>query len=346
MKIPQEVTRTTAKFVYVKGEKKRFKKEDVYPLYLKAGRSLDIGDVFNTEDNKDFQVFTGSLAQGAVSDVYSLKQSTIHCDVFDDAVLLDGKTYDTMEDVIKEHKDAKIKETRVAASYTFKKIAEHYNIALEDIVPKDVAVMEQLKVALDHPLNAAAKEWAIIYGPSGTGKTSVSVAYAEAKGAEYVKQQGNAQLTVDDFLGYKSITTGEYFRSLLRDAVEFGKVFILDEIDACNPNTLLVLNGLKQEKFQFPDALIEVHPDFRLIATANTLEYNEQYNARSPMDKASLARFHKIKYEMEHHELSIRYGLDYIKRIETTKLKKLVAREVEREVIQMRIADEKGEANA
>jgi MoxR-like ATPase len=96
-----------------------------------------------------------------------------------------------------------------------------------------------------------------------------------------------------------------------------------------------VLNGLKQEKFQFPDKLIPIHKDFRFIATANTLEFDESYNARSPLDKATLARFDKIEYGMQPHELAIRYGINYIKGID--KIEKLTPREVSRLVIKAKI---------
>ena len=152
-------------------------------------------------------------------------------------------------------------------------------------------------------------------------------------------QQGHAQLTVDDLLGYKSITDGTYFPSLLRDAVENGKIFILDEIDACNPNTLLALNSLKNKRFQFPDKIVDIHPDFRLIATANTLEYSDVYNGRSKLDKATITRFKIIKCDLEPHHLAIRYGLDYVKDIQN--IDRLTPREIERIVVEKKIAEEK-----
>ena len=145
-----------------------------------------------------------------------------------------------------------------------------------------------------------------------------------------------AQTTVDDILGYQSITDGTYFPSLMRDAVENGKLCIMDEIDASNPNTLLVLNGLKQDYMQFPDALIKIHKDFKLIGTANTLKYDEQYNARQPMDLATIARFSVIQYDMADYEMSIRYGLKYLKQINT---QNKTPRDIEREVRKLKIQE-------
>lgn len=201
----------------------------------------------------------------------------------------------------------------VNSSFEIEVIAKHYGIKPEDVKPKEVKILKTLEVLLDHPDCVKDKEWAMIIGPSGSGKTTVAVEYAESKGLEYIILGGSAQLTVDDLLGYNSITTGEYFPSLLRDAIENGKVFILDEIDACNPNTLLCLNAFKRDEVQFPNKLVKVHQDFRFIATANTLMYSEDYNGRSAMDRASIKRFSLVFYDLTKAELAVRYGFEATK---------------------------------
>ena len=224
-------------------------------------------------------------------------------------------------------------------TYDVKKIADHYNIATTRIIAKEKELIEEIKETLDHPLNIQKSEWLMLVADAGAGKTQISIEYANQKNTDYILQQGHAQLTVDDLLGYKSITDGTYFPSLLRDAVENGKIFILDEIDACNPNTLLALNSLKNKRFQFPDKIVDIHPDFRLIATANTLEYSDVYNGRSKLDKATITRFKIIKCDLEPHHLAIRYGLDYVKDIQN--IDRLTPREIERIVVEKKIAEEK-----
>ena len=224
-------------------------------------------------------------------------------------------------------------------TYDVKKIADHYNIATTRIIAKEKELIEEIKETLDHPLNIQKSEWLMLVADAGAGKTQISIEYASQKNTDYILQQGHAQLTVDDLLGYKSITDGTYFPSLLRDAVENGKIFILDEIDACNPNTLLALNSLKNKRFQFPDKIVDIHPNFRLIATANTLEYSDVYNGRSKLDKATITRFKIIKCDLEPHHLAIRYGLDYVKDIQN--IDRLTPREIERIVVEKKIAEEK-----
>lgn len=231
----------------------------------------------------------------------------------------------------------------IKVNHNIDAIAKHYNISHDKLIRREVDIIKQIEVALDHPLNVARAESVLIFGPSGSGKTTVAIEYANNKGIPYILQQGHAQLTVDDLLGYKSITDGTYFPSLLRDAVENGKIFIIDEIDACNPNTLLALNSLKNKKFQFADRLVDIHPDFRLISTANTLEYSDVYNGRSKLDKATLARSKHIEYNLEDHHLALRYGLEHIKDIKN--IDRLEPREIERLVTEAIIEKELNNVN-
>lgn len=313
-------------------------KEDVYPLQLINTEKAKAGDILV----KGNTVYIVKKSIKVDTDTEVLRYTTPNANVvkplpevikFACGKVLCKET--EQEVVINDMSRVKVIDKKL--THDMYKIAKHYSLEEHVISPKEEEMLKELSITLDHPLNIQSKEWAMIVGESGSGKSTLAVDYANRKGVEYVKQQGTAQLTVDDFIGYKSITTGEYFRSLLRDAVEFGKIYILDEIDACNPNTLLVLNGLKQDYFQFPDKLVKIHDNFRFIATANTLNYSEDYNSRSPMDKATISRFNIIEYNMKEYELAIRYGLDYISKIST---KNKVPREIEREVIKLRIKNE------
>jgi len=229
-------------------------------------------------------------------------------------------------------------------------VARHYNISPSKIEKKEDELIKKLEITLDHKLNIERSEWALLTGKSGCGKSTLAINYAKKKNIDYVLMQGNAQLSQDDFLGYSSIIKTDkestkkdlYVSSLLRDAVENGKIFILDEIDACNPNTLICLNSLKNKQFQFPDELIDIHPNFRFIATANTLDYSDVYNGRSKLDKATLARFKEIKSDLEEHHLALRYGLEHIKDI--ANIDRFEPREIERLVTEKIIEKEIGSA--
>ncbi len=229
----------------------------------------------------------------------------------------------------------------IAVNHNLDAIAKHYNISHNKLVAKEVNLIKDIEVALDHPLNVARAEWCLLVADSGAGKTTVAIEYANNKNIPYILQQGHAQLTVDDLLGYKSITDGTYFPSLMRDAVENGKIFIIDEIDACNPNTLLALNSLKNKKFQFADALVDIHQNFRLLATANTLEFSDVFNGRSKLDQATISRFKIINCDLESYHLAIRYGLENIKEIKN--IDRLNPRDIERLVTEAIITKELNE---
>ena len=226
----------------------------------------------------------------------------------------------------------------IAVNHNLDAIAKHYSISHDKLVAKEVNLIKDIEIALDHPLNVKRSEWCLLVADSGAGKTTSAIKYANNKGIPYILQQGHSQLTVDDLLGYKSITDGTYFPSLLRDAVENGKIFIIDEIDACNPNTLLALNSLKNKKFQFADKLVDIHPNFRLIATANTLEFSDVFNGRSKLDQATISRFKIINCDLESYHLAIRYGLENIKDIKN--IDRINPREIERLVTESIIENE------
>ena len=77
----------------------------------------------------------------------------------------------------------------------------------------------------------------------------------------------------------------------------------MDEMDASSSNALLALNAALANEFaSFPlgndgeGGMIEKHPDFVVIASANTFGHgaSAQYVGRNPMDMATLDRFCNI----------------------------------------------------
>lgn len=315
--------------------------EDKYPIHmLQPEQPLRVGDIIchngswsivkNKEDkSKEYDTaWRVTDEKNKAIRVYELEEYS--CGTLFDTIT--GKVIDKVPEgakVASHHKDL--------LTFEHHEIAREFNVPFDKLKAQDEQMHKNLETILDHPLNVERKEWAYIWGPSGSGKSTLAIDYTEKTGKKYILQQGTSQLTVDDLLGYKSITTGEYFPSLLRDAVENGKVFILDEADACNGNTLLCLNALKNKTFQFPDKEITIHPDFRLVMTANTFnEYSEKYSSRNPLDKATLDRCSVIHYDMEDYHLALRYGLKYISQIS---LANKSPREIEREVTNLKIQE-------
>lgn len=132
-------------------------------------------------------------------------------------------------------------------------------------------------------------------GPAGSGKSTIAEQAALALGYEFGAISVCAQTTKSDFLGYMD-ANGRYVSTMFRKIYETGGMFLIDEIDAGNPNVLAVLNAaLSGSQFAFPDGLVKKNEKFILIATANTLgKGSAEYVGRNQLDLATLDRFNFI----------------------------------------------------
>ena len=134
----------------------------------------------------------------------------------------------------------------------------------------------------------------LLCGPAGSGKSYAGDMVAAALSLPFYPFSVGPQTSKSDLLGYMD-GHGRYVSSLLRQAYEFGGVFLLDEVDAGNPGVLTVLNAmLANKKAGFPDGkVIERHANFRCIAAANTYGTgaNRMYVGRQQLDAATLDRF-------------------------------------------------------
>lgn len=138
----------------------------------------------------------------------------------------------------------------------------------------------------------------LLVGMAGTGKTHAGQQTAEALGLQFYSISVGAQTTKTDIMGYMD-ATGNYNRSLFREAYEHGGVFLMDEIDAGNSNVLITINAaLANGLAAFPDGMVKRHEDFVFIASANTFGNgaNRQYVGRNQLDAATLDRFAVIEW--------------------------------------------------
>lgn len=134
---------------------------------------------------------------------------------------------------------------------------------------------------------------AFLVGPAGSFKTSTAHQVAKALNLEFSAISVCQQTTQVALFGYMD-ATGTYRGTEFRKRYEQGGIFLLDEIDNGNANVLAALNSaLANGHCAFPDGMIARHPEFRLIATANTYGNggNAQYVGRCQLDAATLDRF-------------------------------------------------------
>lgn len=138
-------------------------------------------------------------------------------------------------------------------------------------------------------------------GPAGTGKTHSAGLAAESLSLDFYSISVGSQTSKSDLIGYMS-ANGAYISTAFRKAYEEGGVFLLDEADAGNSNVLILLNAaLSNGYMSFPDKMVHVHEDFRLIATANTFGTgaSRQYVGRNQLDAATIDRFVTITWEID-----------------------------------------------
>jgi cobaltochelatase CobS len=144
-----------------------------------------------------------------------------------------------------------------------------------------------------------------LYGPAGSGKTTVAKQVADAFN---VRAYYAAKIS-DEFqlLGFMQPATekhpeGVCVRTAMREAYEFGGVLLWDEFDASDANAVAAMNMATANKIcQFPDALVRMHPDFKLIAAGNTAltGATDEYQGRNQQDGAAVDRFVFLKFDYD-----------------------------------------------
>ena len=142
---------------------------------------------------------------------------------------------------------------------------------------------------------------AFLTGGAGSFKTSSAEKVAEVLGLECSAISISSQTTETKLLGYMN-AEGKYVTTEFRKRYETGGIFILDEVDNGNPNTLAVLNSaLANGNCAFADGMVTKHEDFVLIATANTFGSggNAQYVGRNALDQATLDRFSFLEWDYD-----------------------------------------------
>ena len=146
----------------------------------------------------------------------------------------------------------------------------------------------------------------LMVGPAGTGKTTLAKQIADALGLSFGALHCSAGISESQLLGWL-LPTGEsgrfeYQAAQFADLYQRGdSLFLLDEIDAADPNLLMVLNGaLANGHLHVPQNINEptVARGKRayVMAAANTYGHGAdmQYAGRNQLDAATLDRFYIV----------------------------------------------------
>lgn len=142
----------------------------------------------------------------------------------------------------------------------------------------------------------------LMTGPAGCGKTYLGAQVAEALGLEFSSISCSVGMSESQLAGWL-LPTGkggafEYQPAPFVSMYEKGGVFLLDEIDAGDANTLTFTNkALANTGFFVPQRLkkpyVQKHKDFVALAAANTFGTgaDAKYVGRNQLDAATLDRF-------------------------------------------------------
>ena len=131
-----------------------------------------------------------------------------------------------------------------------------------------------------------------LFGPAGSGKNVIAEQIAKALGLDFY--YSNAVTQEFKVTGHSDIN-GNLVETEFYKAFTNGGVFMLDEVDASDPNALIVLNAaLANGYFDFPVVGRKMmHENFKCIAAGNTKGTGAtmQYSSRFIIDEATRDRF-------------------------------------------------------
>jgi MoxR-like ATPase len=161
----------------------------------------------------------------------------------------------------------------------------------------------------------------LLVGPAGSGKTHVAGQVAEALGREFASISCTTGMSESQLSGWLLPTgDGGKFVFVSSDFVrlyENGGVFLFDEVDAADPNTLLFINqALANGHFYLPqregNSMVKRHPLFVCIAAANTYGNgaNGTYAGRERLDEAFLDRFRAGRMAIDYDTAFERKAVD------------------------------------
>lgn len=134
----------------------------------------------------------------------------------------------------------------------------------------------------------------MLIGPSGTGKSHIARQVSEILGVKYGQAAMTAGATRGDFLGRHTLSG--FQPAEFPECYGSPSVFCFDEIDAAEPNMLILLNDALSGRYlhnSTDGTVIERHDEFMPFATANTfgLGPNAQYAGREKLDFATIDRW-------------------------------------------------------
>ena len=161
-----------------------------------------------------------------------------------------------------------------------------------------------------------------LYGPAGTGKTTICKLTAGALGVPYTLLSCSAGTSPCEILGHKF---PEPRPSPVSRAVGMPGIIVFDEITMLDASVAAVANSLLANgEIETTTGHVMRHPDCIIIATANTVGdgADRQYIGNNQLDAATLDRFTggmvKVDYSQEYES---RFDSEVVKWVQKARAK-------------------------
>ena len=214
-----------------------------------------------------------------------------------------GRIHQTLEEKDKETKEKEKKLNQIDISLSkIRKEVEKEKIETEYLAPE---IKNWVETDLVKEVKERVKNWITlkypvhIIGPTGCGKTILSLRVAQDLGRPVVWINGDESITTTDLIGgYSQVEVSsirdKYIHNVFKDkdvlkaewidnpltlACKYGYTLIYNEFSrskAAANNVLLSIfsEGILELPTQFgEERYVKVHPDFRAIFTSNSIEY-------------------------------------------------------------------------
>lgn len=238
----------------------------------------------------------------------TVENSAIKKKVYVDVKNLDLKNLilKTTRRYVKDNQDEILKET--VTPLIDKAVAKLAPVIIKSENRADVEIKGRLHKAFKKCLFLAKQERQLfISGPAGSGKTTLGEQIANALSLNFSFISCSAGLSEAHLLG-RMLFDGSYVGSDFIDTYENGGVFLFDEIDAADANTLLIINSaLANGVVSVPNRKCnnraKRHEDFICIVSGNTWGNGSfEYHGRNHLDAAFLDRFAVSKVLVDYDE--------------------------------------------
>lgn len=151
-----------------------------------------------------------------------------------------------------------------------------------------------------------------LYGPAGSGKTTMGQKCADAFGLEfYFCGKLDSEFGLLGFID----GNGRTIRTAFREAFEHGGLFLFDELDRSDAAAVVAMNAaLANGVCAFPDGIVKRHENFKCIAAGNTVMggATQLYQAAMQQDASATDRFGFVHFGYDEElERSIATNLDW-----------------------------------